>query len=158
MDAVNNMTGGLASGIMTQVVITIIVIGVVTVGLIWLIRRSMFGQSRAKQQQAAQLQATGAKARAMITAVQPTGMVVNHIYLRSVVRFRLEPLDGSPPFDTEKTMMLAQTNMPQIGDLWPAWYDPASPQECAVAQVNALTPDQIPMFREFGIPHPLDRG
>jgi hypothetical protein len=94
----------------------------------------------------------------MITAVQPTGMIVNHIYLRSVVRFRLEPLDGSAPFDTEKTMMLAQTNMPQIGDLWPAWYEPTNPQECAVAQVNALTPDQIPMFREFGIPHPLDRG
>ncbi len=158
MPGMNDMTAGLGGAIAMQIVISLVVAGVISVAVIWFVRRSLFGRSRGKQEQINQLQTTGAKARAMITAVQPTGMIVNHIYLRSVVRFRLEPLDGSPPFDTEKTMMLAQTNMPQIGDLWPAWYEPTNPQQCAVAQVNALTTDQIPMFREFGIPHPLDRG
>jgi len=92
----------------------------------------------------------------MIVAVQPTGMVVNNIYVRSVVHFRLEPLDGSLPFESSKTIMLAQTNMPRVGDVWPAWYDPTNPTEIAVGQIEALTSDQIPMFREFGIPHPLD--
>jgi len=158
MQGVNDISGGLASAIVMQLVISIVVVVVVTVAVIWFVRRSLFGRSSGKQEQITQLQATGAKARAMITAVQPTGMIVNHIYLRSVVRFRLEPLDGSAPFDGETTIMLAQTNMPQIGDLWPAWYEPTNPQVFAVAQVNALTSDQIPMFREFGIPHPLDRG
>jgi len=92
----------------------------------------------------------------MIVAVQPTGMVVNNIYVRSVVHFRLELLDGSVPFESSKTIMLAQTNMPRVGDVWPAWYDPTNPTEIAVGQIEALTSDQIPMFREFGIPHPLD--
>lgn len=144
---------------MTNSIILIVLVSVlVPIVAIVVVRKTLFGQSKAKQEQAAQLMATGAKARAMITAVEPTGMVVNHIYLRSVVGFRLEPLDGSPPFDGQKTVMLAQTNMPRVGDKWPAWYDPANPSEFAVAQVNALTTDQIPMFREFGIPHPLDTG
>ena len=142
---------------MPSYTIAIILISVlVPIVAIVVVRKTLFGQSKAKQEQAAKLMATGAKARAMITGVQPTGMVVNNIYLRSVVTFRLEPLDGSPPFDGSKTVMLAQTNMPRVGDRWPSWYDPSNPSEFAVAQVNALTTDQIPLFREFGIPHPLD--
>lgn len=140
----------------TYTIVIILISVLVPIVAIVLVRTTLFGQSKGKQEQAAQLMATGAKARAMITGVEPTGMVVNHIYLRSVVRFRLEPLDGSPAFDGQKTVMLAQTNMPRVGDKWPAWYDPTNPSEFAVAQVNALTTDQIPMFREFGIPHPLD--
>ena len=148
--------GSLAGGVVTQIVISFVAVGLLTVGLIWFLRRSLFGRSRTEQAASAELQATGSKARAMILSVQPTGMIVNHIYLRSVVRFRLEPLDGTPSFEVDKTIMLAQTNMPRIGDQWPAWFDPTNPQHCAIAQVNALTADQIPMFREFGIPHPLD--
>jgi enamine deaminase RidA (YjgF/YER057c/UK114 family) len=152
------MTQSITNSIMVSIVVTFVVVGVITVGLIWFIRRSMFGQSRAKQDQIARLQATGHKARAMILSVQPTGTIVNHIYLRSVVRFRLDPIDGAPSFETEKTIMLAQTNMPRVGDVWPAWFDPANPSESAVAQVNSLTSDQIPLYREFGIPHPLDNA
>jgi hypothetical protein len=148
--------GDLTLVFLVPILMTFLVVGVVTVLIVWLVRSGMFGKSKAKQQRANQLQATGSKARAMIVAVQPTGMVVNNIYVRSVVHFRLEPLDGSAPFESSKTIMLAQTNMPRVGDVWPAWYDPTNPTEIAVGQIEALTSDQIPMFREFGIPHPLD--
>lgn len=142
---------------MTSSIILIVLVSVlVPVVAIVVVRKSLFGQSKAKQEQAAHLMATGSRARAMITGVEPTGVVVNNIYLRCNVTFRLEPLDGSAPFDGAKTVMLAQTNMPRVGDRWPSWFDPTNPSEFAVAQVNALTTDQIPLFREFGIPHPLD--
>jgi hypothetical protein len=149
-------TGGLVNGILLQILITFAIVGALTAVLVVVLRRTMFGGGRADRARAEHLQQHGAKARAMILAVQPTGTIVNHIYLRCVVRFRLEPIDGGAAFETEKTMMLAQTGMPRVGDVWPAWFEPTNPQQCAVAQVNALTSDQIPMFREFGIPHPLD--
>ena len=71
---------------MTNSIILIVLVSVlVPIVAIVVVRKSLFGQSKAKQEQAAQLMATGAKARAMITGVEPTGMVVNHIYLQSVV-------------------------------------------------------------------------
>ncbi len=114
------------------------------------------GMSKKKQQLAMQLMQTGKKARAMITAIQPTGTVVNYINIQCVVSFRLQPLDGSQQFDVQKTMLIAQTAMPRMGEMWPSWYDPADPSQFAVGQPTAITPDQIAIFREFGIPHPYD--
>src|SRR4051812_36812213 len=87
-----------------------------------------FGMSKAKQAQAMQLMQTGAKARAWIMAIQPTGMVVNNINIQCDVYFRLEPLQGGQPIDLSKRMLLAQTSMPRVGDVWPAWFDPTDPQ------------------------------
>jgi hypothetical protein len=46
--------------------------------------------------------------------------------------------------------------MPRVGDVWPAWIDPADPGVFAVAMPNGSSPEQVALFREFGIPHPLD--
>jgi hypothetical protein len=118
--------------------------------------RSAFGMSPEKAAKAQNLVATGSKARAMILRVQPTGMVVNMINIQCVVDFQLEPLLGGAPFNGQKKMMINQTQMPRVGDVWPAWYDAANPAEFAVGMPDGASPDQIPVFREFGIPHPLD--
>jgi len=115
-----------------------------------------FGMTKKKQQQAAQLTQTGTKARGWIMAIQPTGTVVNMINIQCDVIFRLEPLQGGQPFDVQKRMLLAQTSMPRIGDCWPAWFNPANPQEFAVGQPNAFTPESVATLREFGIATPFD--
>lgn len=115
-----------------------------------------FGMSKKKQAQAMQLMQTGTKARGWIMAIQPTGMVVNMINIQCDVYFRLEPIHGGQPIDVSKRMLLAQTSMPRIGECWPAWFDPADPQQFVVGQPQAITPEQVAIFREFGIPTPFD--
>jgi hypothetical protein len=115
-----------------------------------------FGMSKEKQAQAQNLVATGSKARAMIVQVQPTGMVVNMINIQCLVDFQLTPLVGGAPFTGQKKMMINQTQMPRVGDVWPCWYNPANPAEFAVGMPDGASQEQIPVFREFGIPHPLD--
>jgi hypothetical protein len=143
---------------------TILVLTLVGVALVLVItfvslrKAGAFGMSRAKEVQAVQLMQTGRKARAMIMGVQPTGMVVNNINIQCVVRFRLDPLHGGMPFEGDKTMLISQTSMPRIGDVWPSWYDPTDPTQFAVGQPESINAEQIATFREFGIPHPLDRA
>ena len=119
------------------------------------------GMTKKSQQEMAaraeHLQATGAKARARILAIQPTGTIINELNIQVNVSFQLEPLDGQPSFPAQKQMTLNQVMMPRVGDVVPSWYDRADPTNFAVGIVGAITPEQIPLFREFGIPHPLDQ-
>jgi len=98
----------------------------------------------------------GERARATLMAVRPTGMVVNDINIQCVLRFHIEPLRGGQPFEGEKKVLISQAAMPRIGDVWPCWFDPSDPSKFAVGQPNEITPEQIQLFREFGIPHPMD--
>lgn len=124
--------------------------------MLWVRRSGAFGMSKAKMQQAQNLVATGQKARAKILRIDPTGMIVNEINIQCLVTFQLEPIHGGAPFDAQKKMMINQTQMPRVGDVWPAWYDAADPTQFAVGMPDGASPEQIPIFREFGIPHPLD--
>ena len=93
-------------------------------------------------------------------AVKTDGCVVNHIVneinIQCVVDFQLTPLAGGAPFQGQKKMMINQTAMPRVGDVWPCWYNPANPAEFAVGMPDGLSQEQVAVFREFGIPHPLD--
>ena len=124
--------------------------------VVMLRRGGMFGMSRAKQEQAKQLFQTGQKARARIVRIDPTGMVVNNINIQCNVTFQMEPLTGAAPFTGVKKMLINQTQMPRVGDVWPSWYDGADPSTFAVGMPDGASSEQIPIFREFGIPHPLD--
>ncbi len=124
--------------------------------ILFAMRGTLFGPSKKQQQQAADLVSTGRKARATILRVDPTGMVVNHINIQCWVTFRLEPLDGGAPFEGRKKILINQTQMPRAGDVWPAWVSPADPSVFAVGMPDGASPEQIPIYREFGIPHPLD--
>ena len=135
--------------------IVVVAIAVVVALARWR-REAALGPSGIREP-AAELMHTGRRARALITAVQPTGMVVNDINLQCIVHFRLEPLGGGEPFDVHKKVLVSKTAMPRVGELWPSWFDPADPLQFVVGQPTAITPEQVGMFREFGIPHPLDR-
>jgi hypothetical protein len=144
------------------VIFTILIIVVSFAFSIWLtifiIRKvsDAMGGSPAKQAQAQQLVATGEKARATILAITPTGTIINHLNIGCNVRFRLDPLSGAQSFEAPKSMYINQTQMPRIGDVWPAWYDQNDPGTFAVGQPQLGDPSTIPVFREFGIPHPFD--
>lgn len=93
-----------------------------------------------------------------VSRCRPTGTVVNEIHVRTVVRFGIGPLDGSARFDGEKKMLLDQTNQPRIGDVWPCWSDQQDRTTFAVGQpTGGDARENIAVYREFGIPQPLDR-
>jgi Short C-terminal domain len=79
-----------------------------------------------KKKVAENLIATGSKAVGTVVAVRDTGMTVND-NPRIKMTFRLEPLDGSPAFDAEKTRTVSRLEIPRQGDRYPVWYDPAEP-------------------------------
>jgi hypothetical protein len=126
------------------------------IGIVLFVRGALFGNTKANAAQAQHLVATGRKARATILRVDPTGVVVNHINLQCLVQFQMTPLDGGPPFAAQKKMMISQTAMPRVGDVWPAWFDAADLTQFAVGMPDGASMEQIPIFREFGIKHPLD--
>ncbi|HRE01260.1 MAG TPA: SHOCT domain-containing protein [Ilumatobacteraceae bacterium] len=113
------------------------------------------GPSADKQQEIARLQATGTKARAHILGAQPTGLVVNNINIGIDLHVMLEPLDGSPRFQASKRMVVSQVNLPRVGDVWPAWFDPADHTKFALAMVTQFTPEVAALFAQFGIANPL---
>ena len=141
---------------------TIIVVGslVLFFAFFFLVRvvtKGVFsGMAKKKQARAERLMATGAKAKATVTGVQPTGVVVNNINIQCVVTFRLEPLDGSPAFDGSKKTLINQTQMPRIGDCWPSFYSLTDPTDFVVVTPNSGSPQELAIFKEFGIEHPLD--
>lgn len=133
-----------------------VTVAVIVVVVVLLRRSGMFGMSAEKREQAQQLVQYGDKARARILRIDPTGMVVNNINIQCNVTFQLEPLSGTPPFQGVKKMLIPQTQMPRVGDVWPSWYHNTDPSTFVVGMPDGASTEQIPVFREFGIPHPLD--
>lgn len=124
----------------------------------WLARvlgRRMMGQIPAKQEAVEHLMQTGAKARAWVIAVAPGGLVVNSFHFSVEVTFRLDPLHGGTSYEVAKQMLLPITSLPRLGDCWPAWFDAADPTQFAVGVPAAITPEQIAIYREFGIVTPF---
>ena len=81
---------------------------------------------KSKKKQAAELFETGAKGAGTVISVQDTGMTVNDNPRVKMV-FRVEPLDGSPPFDAQKTTTVSRVEIPRQGDRYPVWYDVTEP-------------------------------
>ena len=81
----------------------------------------LFGKS--KKEKAEELMATGSKGAGTVLSVQDTGMTVND-NPRIKMAFRIEPLDGQPAFDVEKTRTVSRVEIPRQGDRYPVWYDP----------------------------------
>ncbi|MCU1395395.1 MAG: hypothetical protein JWM34_3823 [Ilumatobacteraceae bacterium] len=139
--------------ILLSVALPVVIIVIVITALK---RSGAFGPSKAQKALAQQLIATGEKGRAMVLAVQPTGTVVNNINIQCVLRFRIDPLRGGQPFEGTKKSLISQAAMPRIGDVWPCWFNPSDHTQFAVGQPTQITPEQVALFHEFGIPHPMD--
>ena len=88
-----------------------------------------------KREKAENLVATGSRAVGTVLGVQDTGMTMND-NPRIRMSFRIEPLDGSPAFEAEKTKVVSRVQIPRQGDRYPVWYDPADPENWAFATVD----------------------
>src|SRR3954469_990555 len=84
------------------------------------------GLFKNKRKQAEQLFETGSKGVGTVLQVQDTGMTIND-NPRVKMAFRVEPLDGTPAFDAQKTTTVSRVEIPRQGDRYPVWYDPSDP-------------------------------
>jgi len=104
------------------------------------------GIFKSKRKKAEELFATGAKGAGTVVQVQDTGMTVND-NPRIKMIFRVEPLDGSPAFDAEKTTMVSRVQIPRQGDRYPVWYDPQNPGKWAYATIRHRPRDDAAALR-----------
>ena len=87
---------------------------------------------RSKKAKAEDLMANGSKAVGTLTGVADTGMTIND-NPRVKLTFRIDPLDGSPPFEAQKTATVSRVQIPQPGARYPVWYDPSDTNKVAYA-------------------------
>ena len=92
----------------------------------------MFGKK--KREKAMNLFETGSRAIGTITQVQDTGTTIND-NPRVKLLFRIEPLDGSAPFDAQKTKTVSRVEIPRAGDRYPVWFDAQDHESFAYATV-----------------------
>jgi hypothetical protein len=79
-----------------------------------------------KKKKAQALFETGSKGVGTVLQVQDTGMTIND-NPRVKMIFRVEPIDGAPAFDAEKTTTVSRVEIPRQGDRYPIWYDQQDP-------------------------------
>jgi len=92
------------------------------------------GLFSSKKKKAENLVQTGSKGVGTVISVQDTGMTVND-NPRVKMTFRVEPLDGSPAFDADKTKTVSRVQVPRQGERYPVWYDPTDQSTWAFAMV-----------------------
>ena len=96
--------------------------------------RGMFGKGKKEKAQA--LFETGSKAIGTVLTVHDTGMTMND-NPRVKMAWRIEPLDGSPAFEAQKTKTVSRVEIPRSGDRYPVWYDAQDPSSWAYATIAA---------------------
>jgi hypothetical protein len=83
-----------------------------------------FGRRRLER--AERLVAEGRRGIATVTRVDDTGITIND-NPRVKLHVRIEPEDGSAPFEGEKAIVVSRVAIPRAGDRYPAWYDAQDP-------------------------------
>jgi len=106
----------------------------------------MFGN---KKKKAANLVENGATAVGTITAVRDTGVTMND-NPRVEMMFRIDPLDGSAPFEASKKSTVSRVRIPQPGQRYPVFYDAADPQTFAFIESLADESGRALILQKFG--------
>jgi hypothetical protein len=106
------------------------------------------GIFKSKRKMAEQLMATGSRGAGTVVQVQDTGMTVNDDP-RVKMTFRVEPLDGGPAFDANKTTTVSRLSIPRQGERYPFWYDPQDTSKWMYATIADDT-GREPMRQMFG--------
>jgi hypothetical protein len=78
-----------------------------------------------KEEQAMNLVQSGAVGVGTLTDVQDTGITINDLNIRVKLHFRVDPVDGSPAFEAQKTTTVNRVRVPPIGARYPIFFDPA---------------------------------
>jgi Short C-terminal domain len=92
----------------------------------------LFGPN--KKQKAMDLAQNGTRAVGTIVNVHDTGVTINDVNVRVGLRFKVEPLDGSAPFEADKKTTVSRVSIPQAGQRFPVWFNPEDHTEFAFAQ------------------------
>lgn len=92
----------------------------------------MFG---GKKKKAENLMQSGSKAVGTIVGVRDTGMTIND-NPRIVLSFRIDPLDGSESFAADKKATVSRVAIPQAGQRFPVWFDPADHSSFMYATID----------------------
>lgn len=92
----------------------------------------MFG---GKKKKAENLMQSGSKAVGTIVGVRDTGMTIND-NPRIVLSFRIDPLDGSASFAADKKATVSRVAIPQAGQRFPVWFDPADHSSFMYATID----------------------
>jgi hypothetical protein len=90
---------------------------------------------RGKKEKAKQLFETGSRGVGVVLQVQDTGTTIND-NPRVRMSWRIEPLDGTPPFEGEKTKTVSRVEIPRTGDRFPVWYDAGDHTSWAYATIE----------------------
>jgi hypothetical protein len=91
---------------------------------------------RAQKEKVKTLFDTGSRGIGVVLSVHDTGVTINELDLRVRMDFRIEPLDGTPPFEASKTSTVSRAEIPRSGDRYAVWYDPDDQESWAYAVVN----------------------
>ncbi len=106
----------------------------------------MFGN---KKKKAENLVENGATAVGTITAVRDTGVTMND-NPRVEMMFRIDPLDGSAPFEASKKSTVSRVRIPQPGQRYPVFYDTADPQTFAFIESLSDESGRALILHKFG--------
>jgi len=101
------------------------------------------GKVAARQVEAQRLIQTGRKGIGTILAVNDTGLTINENPRVEIV-MRVEPVDGSPPLELRKKVIVSRVALPRAGDRHPVWYDPADHEKWAFGtDMDASAPREV---------------
>lgn len=91
----------------------------------------MFG---GKKKKGMNLMEHGTKAVGTVTLIRDTGTTIND-NPRVAMTFKIEPLDGTPAFEADKTTTVSRVEIPQPGSRYPVWFDPEDHSSFAYATI-----------------------
>jgi hypothetical protein len=99
--------------------------------------------AKAKVEKAERLVASGGRGIGTVVEVADTGVTIND-NPRVHLRMRVEPTDGSAPFEREKTVTVSRVAIPREGDRFPVFYDREDPSNWGYGtEVEADAPPEI---------------
>jgi membrane protein implicated in regulation of membrane protease activity len=102
--------------------------------------------AKAKLEKAERLVATGGRGIGTVIEVSDTGITIND-NPRVHLRMRIEPSDGSAPFEREKTVTVSRVAIPRAGDRFPVFYDREDPSNWGYG--TEMEPDAPADIREL---------
>ncbi|TMK42184.1 MAG: hypothetical protein E6G56_01890 [Actinobacteria bacterium] len=92
----------------------------------------LFGGRKRKQR----LQEAGVNAPAEIISLRDTGVTVNN-NPRVVLTLRVNPADGSSPFEVSKKQLISRVSLPRVGDPVTVRYDPEDHDNFEIGAASA---------------------
>jgi hypothetical protein len=104
-----------------------------------------------RRRRAAALIEHGAEAVGTVIAVHDTNVTVNN-NPRVRLDFRIEPQDGTAPFEASKSVTVSRVEIPRPGDRYPVWFDPSDHDRFAFGTdvTSEATPGVRSLFAAAG--------